>query len=225
MAVGLSAGYSARELRDEVMDSMISNTFKNKRSTVMNWFKPAYDETNLENEIRKHIYPKMGWKPGDKEPTLADLAKQNPKLRTCITAIKYDFDEKKGGPSFTPRIFDTENPYDQDKLVLKVARATSAAPVYFAPSKIQDGADGKPAEFADGGVFANNPAGWGFALAALHVKAENVRVISVGTGYLDYELKAQVEAEEESEKGWFSKMWNKTKGYFGSMKDYLLEVV
>lgn len=34
IAIGLSSGYSARELRDNVMDDMIENTFKNKRGTV-----------------------------------------------------------------------------------------------------------------------------------------------------------------------------------------------
>jgi hypothetical protein len=72
---------------------MISNTFKNKRSKAATWFKPAYDEKNLEEEIRKHIYTKMGWKPGQPDPTLADLAAVNPKLRTCITAMKYEFNE------------------------------------------------------------------------------------------------------------------------------------
>lgn len=86
IAVGLSSGYSARELRDNVMDDMISNTFKDKRGTVMTWFKPAYDETNLEDQIRKHIYPKLGFSQGN-DPTLADLSAKNPKLRTCITSI------------------------------------------------------------------------------------------------------------------------------------------
>jgi hypothetical protein len=49
-------------------------------------------------------------------------------------------------------------------------------------------------------------------------------VVSVGTGYLDYDLKAQAEAEESAKDGWFKKSWKKTKNYFGSWKDYLLEV-
>lgn len=69
---------------------------------------------------------------------------------------------------------------------MQVARATSAAPTFFRPSKIIDTKpDGEKAErtFIDGGVFANNPAGWGLALSSLKVKAENIRLLSVGTGY------------------------------------------
>lgn len=103
--------------------------------------------------------------------------------------------------------------------MLQVARATSAAPVYFAPETIKDSKDGEVKTYADGGIFANNPAGLGFALSALNVKAENIRVISIGTGYKDYNLE-----EEDESSGIFSSIWKKTKKYFGSWKDYLLEV-
>lgn len=67
-----------------------------------------------------------------------------------------------------------------------MGRATSAAPTYFRPAKVLDtNRDGvkEQRKFVDGGLFANNPAGWGLALAALKVKAENIRLLSVGTGY------------------------------------------
>jgi patatin-like phospholipase/acyl hydrolase len=56
---------------------------------------------------------------------------------------------------------------------------TSAAPVYFQPVKHEKNL------LVDGGTYANNPAGIGFALAALKVKAENIKLLSVGTGQVD----------------------------------------
>ena len=47
--MGLAAGFSACELRDTVMEEMIPATFSKPRGTVMKWFKPAYDEKNLED--------------------------------------------------------------------------------------------------------------------------------------------------------------------------------
>lgn len=67
-------------------------------------------------------------------------------------------------------------------------------------------------------MFANNPAGWGFALAGVGVKAENIRIISVGTGFRDFSLDKKP-AEPE-----YKGFWSKTKDYFGSWKDYMLEV-
>lgn len=170
---------------------MIPATFAHPRGKIAKWFRPAYDEKQLESEFRKHIHTKLGFREED-NPTIADLVKKNPRLRTCITAVNYTFDRDHGGPSFTPRIFDTLNPLDQDKTLLEIGRATSAAPTYFKPSTIKEK---KPYEdkeeardFVDGGVFANNPAGWGFALAAVNIKAENIRIVSVGTGFRDYTL-------------------------------------
>lgn len=137
IALALSAGYSATELRDSVMEEMIPATFSNPRGSVAKWFKPAYDEGNLESQFRKHIHTKLGFRK-EQNPTMGDLVKRNPRLRTCITAVNYSFDEKAGGPSFTPRIFDTLNVEDHDNFLLEIGRATSAAPTYFKPSTISD---------------------------------------------------------------------------------------
>jgi len=48
IALGLAAGFSACELK-AVMEEMIPATFSHPRNTIMKWFKPAYDERNLEN--------------------------------------------------------------------------------------------------------------------------------------------------------------------------------
>jgi predicted acylesterase/phospholipase RssA len=58
-----------------------------------------------------------------------------------------------------------------------VARATSAAPTYFEPQPVT--VDGRQLVLVDGGVFANNPAILGFALAP---PDRPVALVSLGTG-------------------------------------------
>ncbi len=62
----------------------------------------------------------------------------------------------------------------------EAARATSAAPTYFVPKKI----DSLPGyAFIDGGVFANNPAMCAFAEAkALFAGEDEFLIVSLGTG-------------------------------------------
>jgi patatin-like phospholipase/acyl hydrolase len=61
-----------------------------------------------------------------------------------------------------------------------VARATSAAPTYFEPARLTSIPHGG---LVDGGVYANNPAMCAYVeLLDLHPKAEDVLVVSLGTG-------------------------------------------
>lgn len=62
-----------------------------------------------------------------------------------------------------------------------IARATSAAPLYFAPAEIKN-MMGDSYTMIDGGVFANNPAGCAMASAARLWPGEPLLVVSVGTG-------------------------------------------
>lgn len=63
-----------------------------------------------------------------------------------------------------------------------VARATSAAPTYFEPAWVHNGA-GEHFALVDGGVFANNPAMCAVASArALYPKARRYLIVSLGTG-------------------------------------------
>ncbi len=70
---------------------------------------------------------------------------------------------------------------DRDFLLRDVARATSAAPTYFEPAKLEKAGQIMP--IVDGGVFANNPAMCALASARkLYPKHNRFLILSLGTG-------------------------------------------
>ncbi len=67
--------------------------------------------------------------------------------------------------------------------IKKVARATSAAPTYFEPLKLDSGQGDEYYALVDGGVFANNPAMCAFVDAkTMFPDADDFLVVSLGTG-------------------------------------------
>ncbi len=84
----------------------------------------------------------------------------------------------------------------------EAARATSAAPTFFEPAQVSDLISGAVRTLVDGGVFANQPAICGFAQArALGWEAEDISVLSLGTGYQTREYRF------EDMKDWGSLAW------------------
>ena len=72
-----------------------------------------------------------------------------------------------------------------DWLMRDAARATSAAPTYFEPARIQVPEGDEYFALVDGGVFANNPAMCAYAEArTLWPEEESFIVVSLGTGQL-----------------------------------------
>jgi len=69
-----------------------------------------------------------------------------------------------------------------------VARATSAAPTYFEPIKLQVPNGLNNVALIDGGVFANNPAMCAYVEARSTYPETDVLVVSVGTGELSKRL-------------------------------------
>jgi patatin-like phospholipase/acyl hydrolase len=63
----------------------------------------------------------------------------------------------------------------------KVARATSAAPTYFEPLRLE-AASGEHWALVDGGVYANNPTMCALVEARTAYGADDVLVVSLGTG-------------------------------------------
>ena len=78
---------------------------------------------------------------------------------------------------------------EQDFLLREVARATSAAPTYFEPARLET--NGRAGYYAliDGGVFVNNPAMCAYVEArSTHPKADDFLLVSLGTGELTQPL-------------------------------------
>ena len=72
---------------------------------------------------------------------------------------------------------------DYDFPMKEVARATSAAPTYFEPLKLEAGSLEEYYSLIDGGVYANNPAMCGYVEArATFPDATDFLVVSLGTG-------------------------------------------
>ncbi len=76
----------------------------------------------------------------------------------------------------------------------QVARATSAAPTYFEPAKLEGEGPADYYALVDGGVFANNPAMCAYVEARRILEAEgaaasDVLVVSLGTGQLTDRLR------------------------------------
>jgi patatin-like phospholipase/acyl hydrolase len=69
-----------------------------------------------------------------------------------------------------------------------VARATSAAPTYFEPTKIQSEYGLNNLALIDGGVFANNPAMCAYVEARSTNSESDILVVSLGTGELSKRL-------------------------------------
>lgn len=101
---------------------------------------------------------------------------------TDLLATSYDIERRK--PFFFKRHRAVDDP-DFNWLMWQAARATSAAPTYFEPARL-DAENGRDYfALVDGGVFANNPAMCAYA-EARHIwpKETSFIVVSLGTGEL-----------------------------------------
>jgi patatin-like phospholipase/acyl hydrolase len=79
---------------------------------------------------------------------------------------------------------------DYDFTMCQVARATSAAPTYFPPQRIETNDPLQYYALIDGGVIANNPAMCAYAEAIKMGRAgDGVLIVSIGTGELRHPIK------------------------------------
>ena len=96
----------------------------------------------------------------------------------------YDLEARQGilFKSWKALGYEEPAPAASDFLLRAVARATSAAPTYFAPAQAV-AADGKKYTLIDGGMFGNNPAAIALVAARrLMPLATRFLVVSIGTG-------------------------------------------
>jgi patatin-like phospholipase/acyl hydrolase len=104
------------------------------------------------------------------------------RLQDALTEVLVtSFDIEAREPWLFRRTSALEKPETHDFPMQKVARATSAAPTYFEPLKLEAGG-GKMYALVDGGVYANNPAMCALVDARRIFGADDVLVVSLGTG-------------------------------------------
>jgi patatin-like phospholipase/acyl hydrolase len=170
IACGLSIGIPAASLALLYHDhgaEIFRSSFREKVESLDGLSAPKYSAATLERYLKQAL--------GDKTLASAQTHLLVPTTRCDTEAGPYFF-RSWVGPNF---------------LLRDVARATSAAPVYFPPAVVAP-IDGASMICIDGGVHSNDPEDWAVFEAAKLWPGEEVAVVSLGTGYepLDVEAKA-----------------------------------
>lgn len=154
--------------------------------------RPFWRRVPLVSWLLEEKYPSRGI-----EEVLAEYFGES-RLKEALTDVLItSYDIERSQPYFFKSTKAKEEP-QRDSPMRSAARATSAAPTYFEPAKVE--IEGSPAYRAliDGGVFANNPAMCALAEVRSNVGGEvDVLLVSLGTG----EVPPQKLAYERA-KGW-----------------------
>lgn len=175
IAIALALGIPAQEIYELYLENA-NVIFGSKRS----WWKQFGFSSHPREPLEKLIQEKFKKANNGKDPILKDC-----KTNICIPV----FDLLEGKPSVLKKDHHPRFKRDYHIPAYKAALATSAAPVYFDPytSEYKDLKEvTQPFKNkVDGGVFANNPTLLGIIESeiALYQKRENLRVLSIGTGY------------------------------------------
>jgi uncharacterized protein len=127
----------------------------------------------------KRKYPSDGI-----EKVLSQYFGDTPLSKALKEVLVTSYDVEKRCPYFFKRSKARTVPELHDFPMAKVARATSAAPTYFEPLKLEVAKPSVPYHtLVDGGVFANNPAMCAYVEAkTLFPDATDFLVVSIGTG-------------------------------------------
>jgi patatin-like phospholipase/acyl hydrolase len=138
----------------------------------------------------KLLFPK--YKASHLEHVLAEYL-QDARLKDAVTRVtvtSYETERRK--PFFFRSVRAAKDPSQYDFFMRDVARATSAAPTFFPPHRI----DAPPSDYyslVDGGVFANNPGMCAYVDALVEIGARpEVLMVSLGTGTLTRPLQYDV---------------------------------
>lgn len=109
----------------------------------------------------------------------------NATLRQALTDVvitAYDIEKREA--VFMSNTKDSEGKPSDDYYFWQAARATSAAPTYFEPARVQNLTSQSVQTLVDGGVFANDPAMAAYVEARKQGwKPNDITVLSIGTGY------------------------------------------
>jgi len=178
IAIALALGIPAKEIYELYIENA-ALIFGNKRNKVYQLFYAAHKRDSLEIIIRD----KFKKSNNGTDPRLKDC-----KTNICIPV----FDLLEGKPSVLKKDHHPRFTRDFHIPAYQAAMATAAAPVFFDPYSTEyTDLYGVKKSFnnkVDGGVFANNPTLLGMieAQVALYQKVENLRILSLGTGYQNF---------------------------------------
>lgn len=170
IAMGLAQGKTARSISSLYIERghfiFPGNYFVRKVRGVRRVLMNPYDRTHLENELRREF---------------GDALLGGSKVPLCIPSFEGRYGE--------PYIFKTSHhpdyTEDQYERLVNVGLSTAAAPTWF--SAVQR--DGYV--FADGGIWANNPAMIGVvdALTCFDIDRRQIRLLSLGCGQENYRMR------------------------------------
>ena len=146
--------------------------------TLGGWWRQRYDAKTLELRLQDVL---------GAETCMSDL------LRPCMIPA-YDVQQKE---ALFFKSHEAKQDQSQDFKAWQIARATSAAPTYFAPMQLQAG--NQKLSLVDGALFARNPALWAMleAKSLIPKPAEavfsesNILMVSIGTGDCNNNFSAQ----------------------------------
>lgn len=175
IAAGLSIGMTASEIK-ELYLKIGDKIFGTKHSWYLKplkWYKAEFDFRPLEEELLK---------------IFGDITIGSDKIKTGLCIVTKRADTLSTWPIINHpngKFFE----HNKGMLLRQVVRASSAAPSYFIPQKIDVGY-GEVGTFIDGGVsLANNPALQLFLVSTLSefpyrwkTGEDNISLLSIGTG-------------------------------------------
>ncbi len=178
--------YSAKEIRDVYVREGPRIFSRGKRWTLKTaggWLGPKYPATGLESVLKELFGTRR----------ISESIR-----RTLITS--YDT-ERRTPVTFASDCLRFREPRNPNPEMWEVCRATSAAPTYFPPFRLQADWSGErgpgwnfgdPFTLVDGGVAANNPALWAWYESGLGREAASLLIVSLGTGYAKGQFKYDV---------------------------------
>ena len=180
--------YTARELI-ELYEEEGSSIFSGRAGTIRNLFEERYPSAGVEEVLERYFG----------EARLKDAL-------TTVFVTGYEIQLR------APFFFRSERAKvdaDYDFPMRQVARATSAAPTYFEPAKVEAKGPVDYYALVDGGVFANNPAMCAYVEATGILKERGsapsdeptVLMVSLGTGQFTDRLRYEEAA------GWGLMQW------------------
>ncbi|SCH18713.1 MULTISPECIES: patatin-like phospholipase family protein [unclassified Romboutsia] len=162
IALGLAYGLSPREVRNMYSDENVKYIFDKSYSEML---RPKYDNKHLRDVLRKVFPEKL---------KLKDLKKL-----VVIPSLYIGNETSEWKPIFYNNLPDSPT---ENARVIDVAMCSSAAPVFFPTYDCH----------IDGGIVASDPSLATIVYALdqkLGKKPENIRLLSIGTGYLYNSIK------------------------------------